>query len=155
MKKTKKWFKIIIIILILLIIFILGFLIYKNLFQEGVSERLEGIESYSLTKEEIKLVKDKLGELENIESIDIDTNYKIIKIFLELKEDVKFEDVKKISNEAITNFSEENLSFYDIELFVTSLSEESLYPKVGYKHKTNSEFTWNRWFKWSLKERKK
>jgi len=144
MKKTKKWIKIIIILLILIVIFILGFLIYKNLFQGRVSERLDGIESYTLTKEEKKLVKDKLNELENVESINIDTNYKIIKIFLELKEDVKFEDVKKISNEAITNFSEDNLSFYDIELFVTSLSEDSIYPKVGYKHKMNSEFTWNR-----------
>lgn len=141
----KKYLKLIIVVLIVLIIAILGLFIYKNLFEEGVSQRLEGIENYSLTKEEIASVKEKLNELEEVDSIDIYTNYKIIKIFLELKEDADFDNVKKISNEALESFKEENLSFYDVEIFIDCKDEESkIYPKIGYKYKTNSKFTWNR-----------
>lgn len=145
MKNFKKYYKWIIVVLIIIVIALLSLFIYKNLFEQGVSQRLDGIEEYNLTKKEIKAVKEKLNEIGEFESIDIYTNYKIIKIFIELKEDVDFEHVKNISNESLQNFSEENLSFYDIEIFVKSLNEESeVYPKIGYKHKTNSEFTWNR-----------
>lgn len=145
MKKNRKYYKLIVTILILVVITVFVLFIYKNLFEEGVSERLEGIENYALTKEEIKSVKEKLNEIEQVESVDISTNYKIIKIFLKLKEDVDFAAVEKISNESTEMFSEDNLSFYDIEIFVECLDEDSeVYPKVGYKHKTNSEFTWNR-----------
>ena len=42
-------------------------------------------------------------------------------------------------------FSEDNLKFYDIEIFVELLdSKGNKYSKIGYKHKSNSEFTWNR-----------
>ena len=145
MKKIKKYYKLIIIIFVLLILFVLCLFIYKNLFKEGESQRLDGASNYELTNKEISAVKEKLNELENIDSIDIDTNYKIIKIFLELKEDVDFDDVKKISNESLEMFSQDNLSFYDVEIFVECLDEKSeIYPKIGYKHKTNSKFTWNR-----------
>lgn len=141
----KKYYKPIIIVLVLIIIAVLGIFIYKEIFEVGVSNRLEGIEKYNLTKKEIKLVKEKLNEIENVDSINITTNYKIIKIFLVLKEDVDFEEVKEICNESVEEFSERNLSFYDLEIFIESKDEDSeVYPKIGYKYKTNVEFVWNR-----------
>ena len=42
-------------------------------------------------------------------------------------------------------FSKNNLKFYDIEIFVEALNSEGVkYSKMGYKHKLNTEFTWNR-----------
>lgn len=144
-KFFKKYYKLLIIMLILIIIAILGIFIYKEMFEVGVSNRLEGIEEYNLTKKEIKAVKEKLSEIENIDSVDISTNYKIIKIFLDLKDDTDFEDVKEICNASVEEFSEKNLSFYDLEIFIESKNKDSeVYPKIGYKYKTNLEFVWNR-----------
>jgi hypothetical protein len=144
MKKIKKNYKLIIIALIILIIAILGIFICKNLFQLNDNGRLEGIENHKLTEKEIGLVKEKFNELEDIVDIDISTNYKIIKIFLEFN-DTDFEDIKKISDESVEKFSKDNLEFYDIEIFVELLdSEGNKYSKIGYKHKSSSEFTWNR-----------
>ena len=145
MKNFKKYYKLIVIAVVILIISILGVLIYKNLFQSGDSNRLDGIENYELTKEEINSVKEKFNEIEGISSIDIFTNYKIIKIFMAFNSDVNFEDLEEKSNESIELFSKKNLKFYDIEIFVEALdSEGTKYSKIGYKHKLNSEFTWNR-----------
>lgn len=145
MKVLKKYYKLIIVFVVILIIALLGLFIYKNLFEEGVSNRLEDVEKYKLTKDEKKLIKEKFNELGSVDSVEIYTNYKIIKLFLVLSEDIDFEDVKEVSNGVIEKISEENLSFYDVEIFVDSKDEESeTYPKIGYKHKTNSEFTWNR-----------
>ena len=145
MKNLKNNYKLIIGICILIIVGLLCFFIYKNLFYENESNRLEGIEKYEITQDEIKAAKDKLTEIEEVKSVDIYANYKIIKIMLELKEDVDFKTIDKLSNEAIGCFTEKNLSYYDVEIFVDSLNTESeIYPKIGYKNKKNSKFTWNR-----------
>lgn len=146
MKKLKKNYKIIVIIVIVVILFILSFLIYKNLFEaNGSSNRLENIEEYKLTKKEISSAKEVINELENVEKINISSNYKIIKIYITLKEDLKFKEVKEVSNKVLESFKEENLKYYDVEIFIDCSDKESeTYPKIGYKHKTNSEFTWNR-----------
>lgn len=145
MKKIKKYYKWIILAVTLIVILALSILIYINLFKQGEGNRLEGIEEYTVTKKEINLVKENFNKLEGINDIDIYTNYKIIKIYIKLNEDIDFDDVSEVSLESINNFSEENLKFYDVEVFIDSLDEESeIYPKIGYKHKSNSEFTWNR-----------
>lgn len=141
MKKNKK--KIIVISVVAILILILSFLVYRSLFYSSNSSRYDGIENYELTDKEISSVKDKLNELENVDSIDIHINSKIIKIIVKLGDDVKFENVKSKADEAISEFSEDNLSYYDIEMFVESSNEESeIYPQIGYKFKTNSKFSW-------------
>lgn len=145
MKKFKKYYKLIIVVLVLIIFVVLGVFIYKNLFQGSGADRLENVENYKLTKKEKNKVKDKINELSKIENIKVYTNNKIIKIFIELEEDIDFDDVKDVSNELIECFSSDNLKFYDLEIFITSKNKESeVYPKIGYKHKSDSKFTWNR-----------
>lgn len=145
MKILKKYYKLIVIILVILIIGVLSLVIYNNLFKQGISNRLEGIEDYKLTNKEISKVEEKFREIDDIESIDVYTNYKIIKIMLVLKKEVDFDVVKKISNEAVQKINEKNLSFYDVELFVNcNVKESEIYPKIGYKYKKNMEFSWNR-----------
>jgi len=145
MKIMKKYYKIIVTFIIILVIVILSLFIYKNLFKNNQSNRLEEVENYKLTKAEKNSVKEKLNELESVDNIEIDTNYKIIKIFLTLNKNVEFDHLKNICNESIQKISEKNLSYYDVEIFVDcNDSENNLYPKIGYKYKTNSEFVWNR-----------
>ena len=144
MKILKKYYKWIILLIILIIFFVLGLLVYLNIFKETASNRLENIEKYVITKKEISNVKEKYNEIEEIDKISIETNNKIIKIFITLKEDVKFDDIKEISNEAIKEIKDKNLGYYDVEIFVDCKEESEVYPKIGYKHKSNSEFSWNR-----------
>lgn len=139
----KKVIKYIIISIFIILIFVLLFFVYKNLFAESNSTRYDGIENYKLTNDEINMVKDKINELENIKDIDIYIDSKIIKIVVKLSDDIDFESIKNKANECISGFNEENLSFYDIEFFVTSLKEASeVYPQIGYKFKAKSNFAW-------------
>ena len=145
MKKLKKYYKIIIAVLIVVVISILSFLIYINLFKENDSNRLENIDEHKLTKKEISKAKETFEELEQLKGIKEYTNNKIIKIYITLEEEVKLDEIDKLSKEVIDDFKEKNIKYYDIEIFVECLDKESkIYPKIGYKHKTNSEFKWNR-----------
>ena len=143
MKNKKKIIKYSIITIIVIIFVIIGYMVYKNVFAGSESKRFENIENYKLTTEEINSVKDKLNEIENIEDVNIYTNSKIIKIHIVLSEDTDFKKIKDISNDSLSKFSDDNLSFYDIEIFIESKNEDSSdYPQIGYKHKTNSKFSW-------------
>lgn len=141
--KKNKNIKYITILVIILIVVVSGFLVYKNLFGGTSSSRFDGIEDYKLSNDEINSAKEKINELENIKDVDIYTKSKIIRIFIQLQSDIDFDKVKEVSNQLISSFKEENLEYYDLEIFVGSLNEESeVYPKIGYKHKKSSEFVW-------------
>mgnify|MGYP003300286731 CR=1 FL=1 len=139
----KKYIKYIILLIIIMVIFVLGFFIYKNMFADSVNSRYKDIENYKLTNDEKNSAKDKINELENIKSVNIYIDSKIIKIVVKLEEDIDFEIIKSKANEVINSFSEENLSYFDLEFFVESSNKESeVYPQIGYKFKTNTEFAW-------------
>lgn len=144
MKKNNKINKKKIIIgAVILLILILLFLVYKSLFSNSDSSRYSGIENHKLEDKEIVAVEKKLKELENVESTDIYITSKIIKIIVKLNDDVDFESIKIKANEAISGFSKNNLEYYDVEIFVESSDKDSeIYPQIGYKFKTNSEFSW-------------
>lgn len=143
MNKKSKVVKYVSIIVLVLIIILFSVLIYNNLFASSNSTRLDGIEDYKLTNNEINAIEDLFKEIDSVKEVDVYTNQKIIKIVVNLKEDADFDEIKNISNQALGKIKEENLEFYDIEIYVDSENEESeIYPQIGYKHKTSSEFSW-------------
>lgn len=128
---------------VVILFIVLLILIYKNLFSSSNSNRYKGIENYKLTSAEKDFVKEKLNELGKVKSVEIYVKSKIIRIFVNLSEDVDFDMVKNVSNDLLEGFSEENLSYYDVEIFYESANEESnVYPQIGYKHKSKTEFSW-------------
>lgn len=144
-KNYGKYIKISIIVLVIVLIFALGFMTYQALFASHSNSRVVD-SKYKLTDDEVKAVKEKLNEIESVENIDVyiskNLKSKIIKIILNLKSDVEFDIIKEKGSEILTSFSDSNLSYFDIEFFIDSKSEDSEYPRIGYKCKNNSEFSW-------------
>ena len=134
----------VVILMALAAICIFGYIVYKNIFAGVKSRRLDGVDKHPLTKEEIKNVSAVYEEMEALDSvtIELNKNSKIIKIKVVLKEDVNFETVKNVCNKSVEKFSEDNLSFYDLEVFITSKKESEVYPQIGYKHRSNTTFSW-------------
>ena len=140
MKKINK--KIIIALMVVVVLILLS-LIYINVFSSKKDNRYKDINKYKLTNNEINSVKDKIKEIDEVKKVDIYIDSKIIKIVVKLDMNVDFETIKNVANETLNDFSEKNLAYYDVEFFVDTNSEESeIYPKIGYKFKTNSEFSW-------------
>ncbi len=137
--------KYVIIAVVALIIIFVSFLVYKNLFSGSRSTRMDGVEDHKLTTKEIDSAKEKLNEISDIDSVKIytSTNSKMVKIYITLKDDSDFKSLKNKCDESLESFSEENLSFYDFQVFVESEKEDSeVYPQIGYRHKTDKEFSW-------------
>lgn len=140
---NKKIIKYIIISIIVVLFAVFLILIYKNIFASTNSNRLENIENYKLSNKEKEATETLFKTNDKVNSVKVYTNNKIINIMVELNEDIPFDDIKSYANDSIKNFSEENLSFYDVEIFIKSLDKESkIYPIIGYKFKGNTEFAW-------------
>lgn len=135
---------ILVILMALAAILIFGYIVYKNIFAGVRSKRLDGIENHPLTKEEIAGVKEEYSVLTELDSVNIEVNKnsKIIKIKVVLTGDVEFEILKGVCNKSIEKITEDNLSFYDLEVFVTTKTESEIYPQIGYKHRSNTVFSW-------------
>ena len=141
MKKKKK---IIIILSIVVVILVLLALVFKMLFGSNSSSRNSDIKKYKITSDEKTAVISEIKSLDEVKKVDIHTNNnsKIIKIVVNLSSDVDFDKIKEIAKKSISGFSEKNLKYYDIEFFVDSDSENSIYPKIGSKFRSNEGFSW-------------
>lgn len=138
-----------VVILALAVVSLFGYIVYKNIFAGVESKRYEGIENYKITVDETNGIKEVFEGLEQVEKIDVYTasnknsKSRIIKVRIVLKDDVDFDKMKELCNSAIEKVTEENLSFYDMEVFISSNNAESeVYPQIGYKHRSNSSFSW-------------
>ena len=144
MKKIKKKIpKLIPIIIVALIILILLILIYNNLFKSSSSSRFKDLDKYELTDSEVSDVKSTFDNLDNLNKVSVYIKSKIIRIYLVLNDDVELKKVAELADSSINKISEKNLKYFDVEIFIESLNKEStVYPKIGYKHKSQTKFTW-------------
>lgn len=134
--------KIITIVGVVLLVIIALVLLYKIFFGASGSDRYEGIKSHKLSKTEISDVKKIVNELDNVKSVEVYTESKIIKIFVNLSDDVDFDKTKDIATKSISKIEKENIKFYDIEFFVDAKKDSKIYPRIGYKHKSSENFVW-------------
>lgn len=138
-----------VVVLALAVVSLFGYIVYKNIFASVESKRYEGLDEYKITVDEINGIKEEFNKLNEIDTVNVytesnkNTKSRIIKIRVNLKEDAGLDVVKEVSNSIVEKLSEENREFFDLEVFVTSDNEESeIYPQIGYKHRSKTEFSW-------------
>lgn len=138
-----------VVILIFILIVILGAYFYNTFFSSGRREaygnRLDGIETVEITKKQYTSIKDTLKENENVTKVTTDLKGKIVNIIITVKDEVSIKDAKKIAEGALPLFDKEQLSFYDIQIFVKKDNAElNDFPIVGYKQNGKEGLTWSK-----------
>ena len=135
-----------IIIVITIIVVILLLLVIKSLFfQSGdkYGDRCSDRNDYKISNETIKDVEKKFKEISEVNDIEIYSQLCTIKFIINLDNDVDLDVIKKYAKEALTLFSEDELSYYDFALFVTSDNKEiEIYPINVSKHNSRDDFAW-------------
>ena len=140
--------KIKLIIIIVAIVFILALIVLLGLFilqdnKNPYGDRCDERINYEISNKQIKKVKNKFKEIEEVKDIDVYTKLCTIKIIVNLKNDVELDIIKTKAEEALTLFSEEELNFYDFALYVTSDNKDSeIYPINVSKHNSRDGFAW-------------
>lgn len=138
--------------LILLGVFILVFIIalvalikllYPDSRKDVYGNRLAGIEKVKISDQIVTEIKDKIGSSDFVNDVDYVLKGKLINFVIDVKDDIKKDDIKKLANNVTDLFESDIQNYYDIQIIVISDKEESKnYPVFAYKHKSKKEFVW-------------
>ena len=139
--KNKKIVIIISIILLIILFFVFVKVLTKS--KSVYGGRCSDRNSYKLSATKIKKAKNVIKTVDKVNNIDISTKLCTIKIIINLEEDVKIDEIKKMSDELIKVFSKKDLKYYDFSLYITSDNKDSeTYPINVTKHNTRDNFAW-------------
>ncbi len=154
MKFVKKHkFKVIFfaVFLILMISAFIGIkqLLYPDFRKNLYGSRLEGIEEFNVDKNRLKKVSEKLETEDKVEKVSYTLSGRIINFNIQFDGDVDLISSQSFGDKVLENFSEDEKSYFDFQVYLTSNVEDSeIYPKVGYKHKSSLTFKWTNWVRW-------
>lgn len=157
--KMKKFFKKVVkfvmknkllsvLLFLLILILILGLvaikvLIFPSYKTSKYGNRLDGIENVKLTETRVNEVKDKFEKVDGLTIDRFRLSGKIVNIYVIADDNISVDTVKSSCKKLIKSFSEEELKFYDFQVFVTGSGESKHYPMIGYKNKNSEGMDWN------------
>lgn len=140
--------------LLLLLIFIIVFvislfalmnLLYPDSRKDVYGNRLDGIDDVPIKNKDVTEIKDKISASDFVLEVDDLITGRLIKFTVYVKADTNKDSAKKLLTTIQDVFSDEILSFYDIQVMIIEEKEESTnYPIFAYKHKTSKNFVWTK-----------
>lgn len=148
LKKLKKFIvnnkllSILLILFILIIIFglvAMKILIFPSYDVTQYGNRLEDIESVKLDNSRFDKVK---NDFESKDGFYIDKfrlSGKIVNIYVSINNDMAIDDVKSLALSLVKSFSDDELKYYDFQVFITGYDV----PMIGYKNKNSEGLYWN------------
>ena len=90
-------------------------------------------------------MKASLKENEGVTEVSTRLQGKIVNVIITVSDDVTKENAKKIANGILEHLDEDQLKFYDIQVFLKKENEElNDFPIIGYKQNNEEGFTWTK-----------
>lgn len=143
MKNKSMWIIGSIAAIMFVVVLVVAFKIvfYKN--GNGVyGNRLDNIENYPISEEKYESIKSILMKNSECQNVSHSLQGRIIKYFIEVSDETSVTTAQRFGDAIIDEFSETELGYYDVAIYVTSKSNEEPYPMAGYKSKTESAISW-------------
>lgn len=126
---------------ILMVVISLMIYFFSQTSSNKYGNRLDGIKDYD-TKENIKAVEKYITENGNYVKETVRVQGKIIYIDITVKPETSIEDMQNIAVGTLESFSQENLSYYDIQFAISREGQPTYY---GSKSSTNSTIRWSKY----------
>lgn len=126
-----------------LVLAVLVFIAVYSMFNPSNSKSIYGgrlDNEVSVETSEVDKIKSELEASGIVDTVNYNKSIRILKFTVNVKDDTKLKDSYKLGDIILNNFSEEVLSYYDIQLSITSNGDD--YPLMGYRSKIAKEFTW-------------
>lgn len=127
---------------LVLIIFFTIFFIIPSLGTNNYGNRLDGIEKHKISTSSIKEIKDSLNSEAGVTKVTYHNEGRILNFTITVNSDTKLDTAKEYAAKVLDGISKKNLKYYDVQVFLDSDSDSTIYPVAGYKHKTSDELIW-------------
>ena len=146
MEFVKKHMSLLIAIGIFVLIFI-GFLILKSVFFPSEAkaiygDRLKGRDKVEISEATKNKVKAELSD--STSKVNVRVAGKIIYIDMTVTGNVNVAAAKGLANKALAVFSDQEKAFYDIQVIISSDTDTTHFPIIGYKHHSKTAYSWTK-----------
>ncbi len=146
-RKILKKYRKLIILAIIIILLIIGLFAIKKFFfpsESGVlyGNRLDGRDKVKITEETKNKAKDVFKDRSSSAKVRIAG--RIIYIDVVVNDDVSKDDARGLGNQTLGAFSDQEKSYYDIQILINNKANKEQFPIIGYKHHTRDAITWNK-----------
>lgn len=128
--------------LILLIIFIVMWFSGSN---NKYGTRLDRINEVPLSDSYLGDIESDISDKSIVSKVSSNIQGKLVNFIITVKDGTSIDDAKKLSSVVKDGFTDDELNFYDLQVFVavSSNKDDTKYPIIGYKHKNNDNFVWS------------
>lgn len=143
LKKNKLLLAVIIMIFIIIISSLtVVIMITKGSGNDEYGNRLSGIENYEIGDNQISDLKKTISAIDSVEKVEYRLQGRIINITIQVADSVASDTAKEYASKTLEYFDEDQKSYYDIQVFLTTKEESEVYPLVGYKNKASESLVW-------------
>lgn len=149
LKFLKRHIIAIIVIVVLLVIAGSLFLVARSFLKNGnegtiYGDRLDGIDKVGLKNESLDKIIGEMKKNQYVKSANYRVEGRTINFQVDVAKGTSVANAKKVSLPILPGLTEDEKSFYSIQVFVTCKedSENESYPLNGYKHRTSSDLLW-------------
>ncbi|MBQ6498040.1 MAG: hypothetical protein IJI58_04940 [Bacilli bacterium] len=124
-----------------------GFLILKSVFFPSEAkaiygDRLKGRDKVIISDATKNKVKTNLSD--STSKVDVRVAGKIIYIDMTVTGNVNVAAAKDLANKALESFSDQEKAFYDIQAIISSDTDTTHFPIIGYKHHAKTAYSWTK-----------
>lgn len=129
------------------ILVIVAILLIKNIFMFDDTKviygtRLEGIEKVKISSNQRSSAESKISG--DVESVKVRIAGKIVNTTIKTKAETSIDDAKKLAEEVLDEFKDNQKKFYDFQFFISNESNSEQFPIIGYKHRSIDSITWTK-----------
>lgn len=107
-------------------------------------DRLDGIEEVEITSKEQNKIESSLKDKDEVKDVSCSTQGRILNTIITIKDDVELDSAKALAQTIIENLDEDQISYYDIQVFINKNNDDTRFPIIGYKHQDKDEFNWTK-----------
>lgn len=105
-------------------------------------DRLNGIEDHKISSNTIDDIEKTIKENKQVSKVTYHNEGRILNFIITVSADMKTEDAKALDDIILDKISDDNKSYYDIQILIDTEEENNSYPIVGYKNKSKDDFVY-------------
>ena len=133
-----------IIFLVLFFAIIIWLFIVPVFSNNKYGDRLKDIENHEISSSSIDKIENTLKENQQVKDVTYHNEGRILNFIITVSNEMTSKKKKKLCDTISENLSDDDKSYYDIQVLIDTEEENENYPIAGYKHKTEDKFEYGR-----------
>lgn len=133
-----------VIIVCLFILMIIWLFVFPSFNGNKYGDRLKESSKHKISNEVITKIKDKAKENDSVNKIDYRKEGRVLNFTIIVDSNFGVNQAKEFASGILGEIGEDNLKYYDVQVFIDADEEKDGYPIIGYKSKNSDNISFGK-----------